>query len=122
MRLNLPIFPLVLQVIATQDKGAEEPDKDQQKKATESCKGQQERNTELQGIPDQNKIALKNNDKQQQRNGQLDQGKQTQGKTMQTGHIHNETNGQTSRKGELLKLVDNQTHKGKDSQKDQRRA
>ncbi|KAH0639356.1 hypothetical protein KY285_035942 [Solanum tuberosum] len=73
----------------------------------------------MQGISDQNRITEKNKDNQQQRNGQPAQGQQNQGKAMQSVHIHNETNGQTSRKGELSKQVDN---KGKDSQNYQSKA
>ncbi|KAH0633295.1 hypothetical protein KY284_036081 [Solanum tuberosum] len=85
--------------------GAEESDKDQQKKARESGQGHQD--------------SRKDKDNQQQRNGQPTQGQQNQGKAMQSVHIHNETNGQTSRKGELSKQVDN---KGNDSQNDQSKA
>uniref|UniRef100_M1E191 Bifunctional endo-1,4-beta-xylanase xylA n=1 Tax=Solanum tuberosum TaxID=4113 RepID=M1E191_SOLTU len=102
-----------------QHKGAEESDKEEQKKAGESGQGHQAQNIELQGKSDQNTIAEKNRDNQQQRNGQPDQGQQTQGKAMQLVYIHNETNGQTSKKGELSKQVDN---KGKDSQNDQSKA
>ncbi|KAH0730085.1 hypothetical protein KY289_001273 [Solanum tuberosum] len=114
--LTSPLSSDAMQVTATPDKGAEAPDIDQQKKAKDPSQRHQEQNTELQDIPDQNKITEKNKDNQQQRN------EQNQGKTMQTGHIHNETNEQISRKSELSKQVDNQTNGGKDSQKDQSKA
>ncbi|KAG5572054.1 hypothetical protein H5410_061820 [Solanum commersonii] len=41
---------------------------------------------------------------------------------MQTGHIQNETNGQSSRQSELSKQADNQIHGGNDNQNDQSKA
>ncbi|KAH0709370.1 hypothetical protein KY284_010797 [Solanum tuberosum] len=79
--LTSPLSSDAMQVTAIPDKGVEEPDKDQQKKAQEPGQGHQEQITEPQDIPDQHKITERNKDNQQQRNGQL----------------QNETNVQSSR-------------------------
>ncbi|KAG5616051.1 hypothetical protein H5410_015875 [Solanum commersonii] len=120
--LTSPLSSDAMQVTAILDKGVEKPDKDQQKKAQEPGQGHQEQHTESQDSSNQNKITEKNKDNQQQKNGQLDQGQQSQGKAMQTGHIQNETNGQSSRQSELSKQADNQIHGGKDNQNDQSKA